>query len=375
MSCHYTPDAQRLLKTGPGRPRKAAHLLEVSDPNSDIKKSDDDTKGSTVTAPLEQNRFSLDLADIELLHHYYTVAWATLCEDEPGQKMYQSGIPHMALSYPFLLRLLLALAGLHLRHVHSKTGSERDALRYELLAEKHFSAAIPQLKFLTSDCSRENCQIAHVSAILVCIHILARGPMPGEYLAFSDQDSTTLWMGLLRGVKRIRSVFEDVEFVWPPAAPASTLPPKPEVATVVQFDLPPVKWKVPLRDLECFVASHIEPKYKDMYCTAITALIQSFQATYGNDESGSFDGDPMQKIVFRWLYVLDDRMVELLQQKEPHALIVFGYYAVLLRVTELVGAWFTLGWSRHILQGVYTLLEEQYRHWLKWPFETVGLAW
>lgn len=361
MSCHYTPDAQRLLKTGPGRPRKAAHLLEIPESKSDVKKSDDDTEGSTVTAPLEQHQFRLDIADIELLHHYYTVTYATFSGDVSMKQVFHSSFPHMALSYPFLLRLLLALAGLHLRHLHPKTGGDREAQRYEDLAEKHFAAAIPQLTFLTSDCSRENCHVAHVSAILVCMHLLARGPMPGEYLAFSDEDSTTLWMGLLRGVKRIKAAFPDVPMEF--SKSATELPPTQEVATVVATDLPRVQWKDPLRDLQCFIASHVEPNTREMYNTAVTSLIGSFQATYGNDESGSFDGDSLQKIVFRWLYILDDRMVEKLQQKDPHALIMFGYFAVLLRVPELMGVWFMQGWSHHILRGIYTLLEEQYRRW------------
>jgi hypothetical protein len=276
----------------------------------------------------------------------------------------------MALTHPFVLRLLLALAGQHMRHLHSETGNTHEADRYARLAEIHFCAAIPEVKRLFSEISRNNCRIAYISATLVCIHLLARGPMPGEYLIFNEQDPP-LWIGLLQGVKHTNSIFGDLSSGWAKKAETQTT----NMSTAVSFDLPRVQWQVPLRQLNSFIASDVEPESREVFFTALETLTQVFEATYGRDEDSSYEGDALQQIVFRWLYMLDDRVVKKLQEKEPHALIMVGYYAILLRVPELTGCWFVKGWSHHILRGTYLILDERYRCWLKWPFMTAGLNW
>ncbi|KAL5449859.1 hypothetical protein PMIN07_009009 [Paraphaeosphaeria minitans] len=388
VSCHYTPKAppsssstpsstneRRDPKKRPGRPRKFPRSPEANASKSTAKELDVDVGfASCETGPASGQHFNLDLDDFELLHHYYTSTWSTFSSDTPIQSLYRTSIPQMALKHPFVLRLLLALAGQHVRYLRSGAGCIDEADRCAILAESHFCAAVPQVKLLFSDLTRDTCQVAYISAMLVCMHLLARGPMPGEYLVFSEQGSP-LWIGLLQGVKHTKFSFGDLSFVWP-ATSETVLPPITNEATVTSFCLPRVHWQNALRDLNSFIVSDVESESREIYCAAFEALTQTFQATYGSDKDGSYNGDPLQQIVFRWLYILDDQMVEKLQRKDPHALIMIGHYAVLLRIPELVGCWFVQGWSYHLLKGIYAILEEdRHRCWLKWPFRTVGLTW
>lgn len=113
--------------------------------------------------------------------------------------MYRINLPRMGLSYPFVLHLLLALAGQHMHHLGLKNNkySERD--HYALLAESHFSSALPHVKLILSELTKDNCQAAYISSILICIHLLARGPSTGDYLVFSEH-APPMWLPLLRGV-------------------------------------------------------------------------------------------------------------------------------------------------------------------------------
>lgn len=154
-----------------------------------------------------------------------------------------------------------------------------------------------------------------------------------------------------------------------------TAPSKADASTVTKFDLPRLRWQIPFQDLRLFIAANVEPEYNQGYLTALNGLEQSFEATYGQDEDGSYRGDALHQIVFRWLYLLDDQMMQQMQGKEPLAMIMTGYYAVLLKVPELMDCWFVKGWSQHILMGVYEALGDRHRSWLKWPFENTGLEW
>lgn len=62
--------------------------------------------------------------------------------------------------------------------------------------------------------------------------------------------------------------------------------------------------------------------------------------------------------------------VRCLEQRQPVALILLAYFAVLLQSLE-PAFWFLEGWGRHVLAEVGSLLGERYARWLRWPGERV----
>jgi hypothetical protein len=83
----------------------------------------------------------------------------------------------------------------------------------------------------------------------------------------------------------------------------------------------------------------------------------------------------IHQIIFQWLYVMEDEFVDRMQQKKPHALLIVANFAVLINLYDLNDCWFLRGWAKHILLGIYHLLERDYRVWMQWSMKAVGIEY
>ena len=59
----------------------------------------------------------------------------------------------------------------------------------------------------------------------------------------------------------------------------------------------------------------------------------------------------------------------LIKRRLPQALIILAYYCVLLDVLD--NRWWIQGWSKRVLQDVHGSLDEQWRHWIEWPVQSI----
>jgi hypothetical protein len=50
-------------------------------------------------------------------------------------------------------------------------------------------------------------------------------------------------------------------------------------------------------------------------------------------------------MIFQWLYLIADKFVDQMQQKEPHALLIVANFAVLINPYDLYDCWFLKGWD------------------------------
>lgn len=287
--------------------------------------------------------------------------------------MYRINLPRMGLVYPFVLRLLIALAARHLEYLNEH---DRQAERYGAVAEKHFSIALSQVAGQLSQLDRDNCQALYISSILVCFYIFARRPNPGEYLVFSDH-GPPLWVPLLRGVQTIINTMGSDRVFSGFLAPmqGDGMPQKVYAATASRLRIPRLDWEDPLRKMKVFISSSTELDNIGDYTAAIDRLEEHFKATYGSGDMGAYQGEAVNQVVFRWLYLLDDNLIQQMQQKQPHALIILSYFALLMTALQVDNCWYIKGWPEHILYGIHDSTEASYRIWLRWPMEQVGLDW
>ncbi|CBF84194.1 hypothetical protein AN2695.2 [Aspergillus nidulans FGSC A4] len=73
-----------------------------------------------------------------------------------------------------------------------------------------------------------------------------------------------------------------------------------------------------------------------------------------------------------WLRVPHDFLL-LLKGHQPHALVIVGYFCVLLHQLEWM--WWMKNWGTHILSQIYHLLPGPiYKAWLQWPMEQIGFV-
>jgi hypothetical protein len=359
-----------LLQPGkaPGRPRKAWSSVATPTSSQALQNLN---QGPFTKAG--SNDVSLNLNHFELLHHYYTSTCDTFSGDPSARQMFRVHLPRMGREKPFLLHLLLALASRHLGFLAS---DDNKSIHYADLAELHFSIALPQATCILSRLNPENWQVVYLSSLLVCWYIFARGPSPGEYLVFSDHGYPT-WLPLLRGVRSIRQtigcdrLFNNTTLSTAGVDHSMNV----DAPTVITLKLPRLNWERSFKELEIFIASTASPDFAEVYLVALARLARNYEATYGGDENGSYNGNPVHKMIFQWLYLMDDKLVDQIQQKDSHALLILANFAVLINLYDLYNCWFLHGWARHILFGIYHSLEDAYRVWMRWPMEAAGIEW
>lgn len=284
--------------------------------------------------------------------------------------MFRVNVPTLGFTYPFVLRLTLAMAARHLQRLQPENKSEH----YSALAEKHFSVTLAEVLHLLPNLDSENCQALYISAIFICIYFFARGPAPGEYLVFG-KNGPSQFLPLLRGVRTImESLGPDIVFSGPLAPMhAGPSPKHAENSTAERDCLPEVRWQEPVQKLHQFISSLEDRDAVNICLPALNSLSEIFEATYGKDDR-SYQGDVNNQIVLRWLYCLNGDFILYLQHKQPIALIICAYFALIMKVLDLQQCWFMNGWAEHILIGVRASLGPEYQVWLHWPMEQAGVV-
>ncbi|KAI9738718.1 MAG: hypothetical protein M1834_008223 [Cirrosporium novae-zelandiae] len=309
----------------------------------------------------DQSSFGLPVADLKLLHHYSTSTSHTFGNNPSTLAFWQITLPQIGFSHHVVLDLVLAFSALHLGHFCP----EQRAF-YITQAEHHYMIALRVMTALLPRLNAKNFHVLYFSAVLICFCSFGRGPRPGEFIAFSDQGEPE-WLILLRGVRAIIESGGN-------SLLAACAPPIDDHKTrlAVNRKLRP-EYNVPIQKLRQFITEEMaaEDPNTQIYLHALDNLLQSFMAVYENMNEIIDDGK-LYPHVFRWLYRASDNFILCLKQKQPLALVILAYFAVLLN--ELKSQWFINYWAEHVMSGIYNFLPEKYRAWIQWPMEQVKWA-
>jgi hypothetical protein len=311
----------------------------------------------------------LNVDDLELLHHFSTSTYVAL-GGGAVQLMWRDSIPALGFKYPFVLRLILAMAARHLQRIRPKDRYEV----YATLAEEHFTIALAEVLRLLPSLDADNCQALYISSTMICLYFFARGPAEREYLVFGE-DGPSQFVPLIRGVRTIKESLEDhVIFSGPLVAmQAGSGPEYAKTSTADRHKLPKVRWEEPLQALRHFIGLLKDTEVATTCLHALDSLCDIYEATYGKYDA-PYQGDVNNQIVLRWLYCLDVRFIAYLEQKHPIALILCAYFALVMQILDVQDCWFMHGWSEHIMVGVQAALGQEYQAWLQWPMEQARLS-
>ena len=318
----------------------------------------------------------LSVHDLRLLHHFTVSTASTLAGSLATPRVehfWRVSVPELAFSYEFLLHIVLSVSAVHLGRVLPQE-------QHMQQAERHFSTGLEQMRLeLGVPGSAHKSAALWVCSMLVCYYTLGQGPKPGNYLCFGDEGATR-WMSLLRGCRAIREQMGDNISTAPLAglfgqeAEAEKADLSTDSPDSLSRTLPPMRrtklgtrigdYATPLGLLRQFI------KQADQPCTvdAFELLIPCYEAMFADGEVRPGDHNAT---VFVWLWRVSDEYTQLLLQEEPHALVIYGYFIVLLNTLE-IDHWFMEGWSRHVMQGIEAALPMKYWNWLLLPMQAIG---
>ncbi|GKT40514.1 uncharacterized protein ColSpa_00695 [Colletotrichum spaethianum] len=129
-----------------------------------------------------------------------------------------------------------------------------------------------------------------------------------------------------------------------------------------------VYWEKRFEELSDLVATTPDLE-REMFLKALELLKDCFKMTFSTEAEREKHVQGRFEIVMRWLYSMDEDFVIRLQQKQALPLILLGHFSVLVQTLEHF--WFIQGWSEHLLNGLFNVLDPQYAHWLEWPSQQI----
>ncbi|CAN8098755.1 unnamed protein product [Discula destructiva] len=366
---------------------------------------------------------ALDMTDLFLLHHFTTVTAPSLnpWHDEV-QQWWAQEVPRVAFRHPFVMRSLLALAGLHVVYLSNSGGDTGDdPSRHGNAAGTrsfHLARAIEQHKLagqtassMLSELDRSTSAPMYVFAVITQIISMALPrPQPGpNHIASWDNMGVQEWIRLMRGIKTIAELGkawgmeggvvlgarnEDIR-LWEEHCKARTQ----ELAKTGSLggnggsggDPPPERrgrWRgmheQPLADLRKFITGDDGGvagrgnKDEDEDAEAMRRVCLRAVDQLDFVFASFLDrGDTLQtvRLTFSWLCELETRFLDSLSRHDPHCLLIFAHHAILLRWSER--AWWLQGWGPRIVDSVLTILggaESKYGKWAEWPRTQMALA-
>lgn len=314
---------------------------------------------STSTAFVEgQEMYSV--TDMQLLHHYSTVVYATLSAVFEQREAWRTSVVKVALQYKFFLQGILAFSALHMAHV-----TPAQARSYLFIATTHQDAALAEFRRLLGD--QVTSETSRPLFLFSCFLAMYAFALPGVegvfYHAHSSGGSLDGFLDcvqLVRGTKELLVPWFDV---LAKGELGVLLGPTWNGNPVDEMSMPE---SLPLAQL--YTACDIRPDTAraNPYSSAIHDLHTAFRCT------AEPNGSSIIAIALTWPIVVPKDYLELLKEQEPKAMVILAHYAVLLH--EQRSCWIFQHWGRCLIERIAAKLGQGWESALAWPKQIVGLA-
>lgn len=316
---------------------------------------------------------SLDVTDLQLLHHYIFETVPTLhgkVSDE-HQDVFRKTFVRMGFRTPYVLHAILATAAMHLAALLS---NQRRA--FLLRGSAHQNAALRTVMPIIASGTLTREQSLDIFAFTCFTAITSLGEarlhasLPGNE-ADDPIDQIIASLRLMRGVtlvleshghyvrspqSEVAVIFENTHEMAMAADEikrrSTTLP---HVAAFIQSaqNHPGMRNRTDAEKEACIEA-----------LKSAAGLVQEFQRT---------DSDHHQiRCVHRWPFSIREPFLDMLVQRHPISLVVLAHFAVLMHLQDV--AWWLTGWGRRLLVKIEQVLGPEFEEALAWPRSMISAS-
>lgn len=300
---------------------------------------------------------SLQMLELELLHHFTTETCYTLSDRHDSHELWRVTVPQVAFQHDFLMRGILAIAALHL----SCLRPDRQA-HWSHVAAKQQDAALGSFRRIMTHMDQSNCDAFLALSSLIVVYGF-ESPKNSDSLGmfnYNGQDSDE-WLPLIRGVNSI------IMSVWPwiKNGRLSGLlhdhvqePPQTELPSILNEQL-----------------SHLEnmcdhasggPETINAYKTALATLRVCFVRMNNRPPY-----ECEVSIAFLWPVLLPQEYITMLNEKRPEALVILAHYCIILH--HLDDYWWMRGWATHIINNIHHELDDNWLYFIQWPTNVISV--
>ncbi|CAI6269451.1 unnamed protein product [Periconia digitata] len=295
----------------------------------------------------------LTLLDMELLHHYSISTHRTISSDPIVREWFLVNVPQLGFSHPYVLYSVLALSASHLAHFRPKSRRY-----YYAEATSRHTLATSLATPLLSNISTAN--LIPMYAFSTLTMFISFANLNEEYDLFFDANNVIpTWLTLFRG---IRTVLESNDRAVLSSSISFLFHDRQDTNTNWESRKPNHD---ALKEFQDHIAS--EDEYiRNHLSDAFDNLRSAFYAFYGEDLSI----ESKVRSIFTWLYRIPDEYIDLLRRKNQKALCILAFFCVLLHRLEY--NWWLKGWGTHLIDRIYTALDEVHRFLIRWPIQEIG---
>jgi hypothetical protein len=333
------------------------------------RKSELDSEASTLEIGTLESPLTNDSdwsADaLGLLEHFKNSTYLDLGHNSESRQLWQTKIPQLACSHSFLKHGILACSALHLAYLNP---SERQ--RYQLTAAYHQNRALPEFRSAIANANENNCNALLAFAQLLIFYCFASEEQDENLLLVKGKHESGLpdWLHILRGsCTFFKTVLQFIEIgpLMMEGIDEKHLAPVPEnpeyarrlglLVAIPFFRKKPIAQKVAEGALSPFPGALLE-------------LSRAFSKAQAARSSSVFT---MWTAVYIWPAQVSQGYLDLLKDRDPAALILLAHYCILLEPFE--SHWYMSGFRKRLLSRIYNQLDQEWRQWLTWPLEEIGL--
>ncbi|KAJ5621165.1 hypothetical protein N7510_005149 [Penicillium lagena] len=309
---------------------------------------------------------SCGLQEVKLLKHFQASLSREFAFDITNTLDWDTTPPDVFPRHAFLKHGILSYSALHLAFLNP---SRRQ--RYRLLAAHHQNIALPCFRSAVQHPTVDNCVSLLAFTQLLIMHCLAASQDDDNcdlLLVQGRNDPFPDWLQVIRGTCHI---FKPVEGY------IRTLPITLMIAEDDHRSAVSAKSYCDPRLYELFniinpdAAKQADEPFEVDHSTLLSALTLLSSAFSKVHEAQARKNYSLCVALNVWAARVPDAYLELVKQRHPVALILLAHYCILLLPLE--GSWYMNGYSKRLITRIYGQLDEQWRPWLQWPLEEVGL--
>lgn len=298
---------------------------------------------------------SLTVVDMELLHHYCISTSFTLSSDPVVRNYFLVSVPQLGFTHPYVLSAVLAVAASHLAHFRPESRRY-----YFALAKARHTTATALATPLLSDIATTN-EIPMYCFSIMTLFIAFASLRDEDDLPSDPSCILPSWLALFRGVRTVLESNNGSIY----RSPISFLFSSHEVNRIWQSKQLNLE---PLIEFQNFInASVSEDEQTRQLLLGVFHEIRRALYFYIGEE---YDDESKIRSLFTWMYRLPDEFLTLLRNNNSKALCVLAFFCVLLHRLEYM--WWAQGWGTHLIDRIYTVLDEVHRFWIKWPIQQIG---
>lgn len=316
------------------------------------------------------------MLDLQLMHHFMT-NWADIMTEHFDlEGVWQHDLPHIGFRHPYVMHGLLGFAALHMASLQPQR-----APLLRASAVVHLDQALVLYRKDTGPATAENADARFTFTWLVALFAYAIPPSVPPIDAMVEIFSL---------VKGIETVLHDTMLwvVQGPFAPmlarafvesggytdeghpydtsyafATQISTSRRSDSISVYDLPE-GMDFGLNHLDFMIGMHEMLPDERRTCVLILAELKQLynQVVHSQGQCGMSN-------VLCFPKQDSTHFCQLLKRRNPQALIVLGYYTVLLDLLD--ARWWVSGWGRNVLTDIVGSLGDEWKSWVDWPVQTV----